>query len=69
MLQANKKVTGQFYIMNLGRDRIILGYPWFRNFNPQIDWPKYKLIGPSMHFDTTFSIKFPHLQEMLAEKL
>jgi hypothetical protein len=27
-----------FYVTNLGRDRIILGMPWFKKFNPQIDW-------------------------------
>jgi hypothetical protein len=27
-----------FYVTNLGRDRIILGMPWFKVFNPQIDW-------------------------------
>jgi len=44
--QGNKRISEWFYIMNLGGDRIILGYPWLHNFNPQIDWPKYKLIGP-----------------------
>lgn len=26
-----------FYIANLGRDHIILGYPWFQKFNPTFD--------------------------------
>jgi hypothetical protein len=29
-----------FYVTNLGRDRIILGMPWFKTFNPQINWEK-----------------------------
>src|ERR1700747_380821 len=29
-----------FYVTNLGRDRIILGMPWFKMFNPQINWEK-----------------------------
>jgi hypothetical protein len=33
-----KKMT--FYVTNLGRDRIILGMPWFKTFNPQINWEK-----------------------------
>ena len=32
-----------FYITNLGKDRIILGYPFLRQFNPRINWVKGKL--------------------------
>ncbi len=67
--QGNKKISEQFYVTNLRGDRIILGYPWLQDFNPQIDWPNHKLIGPSARFDTTFNIRFPHLREMLVEKL
>ena len=28
----------KFYITNLGYQRIILGFPWFRRHNPDIDW-------------------------------
>ena len=31
----------QFYITNLGSDRLILGDPWLRVANPQIDWPRW----------------------------
>ncbi len=34
-----------FFITNLGIDRIILGYPFLRQFNPTIDWQKGKIIG------------------------
>ena len=36
----------KFLIVDLGRDRIILGYPWFREFNPDIDWPTKFVKGP-----------------------
>ena len=36
----------KFLIVDLGQDRIILGYPWFREFNPTIDWPKKFVKGP-----------------------
>jgi hypothetical protein len=26
-----------FFVANLGHDRIILGHPWFKHFNPVID--------------------------------
>ena len=33
------------YITNLGKDRIILGLPWFKTFEPRINWAKGGLIG------------------------
>jgi hypothetical protein len=31
--------------MNLGKDRIILGLPWFREFEPTISWREGELLG------------------------
>jgi hypothetical protein len=28
----------QFFLSNLGENKIILGYPWFAAFQPKIDW-------------------------------
>jgi hypothetical protein len=36
--QGDKVVKLGFYIANLGSDWIILGHPWFKSFNPSIDW-------------------------------
>ena len=30
----------RFYIMGLGNQKIILGLPWLRKHNPEIDWEK-----------------------------
>ena len=30
----------RWYVADLGRDDIILGMPWIRRYNPQIDWQK-----------------------------
>jgi hypothetical protein len=30
--------TMQFFLTNLGKNKIILGYPWFMGFQPKIDW-------------------------------
>jgi hypothetical protein len=39
--QKDKKSTKQwFYVTNLGTDCVLLGYPWLREFNPQINWTK-----------------------------
>jgi len=52
--RGTKKVPSRFYVTNLGSDRLILGYPWLRDFNPQIDWPHYKLVGPPVAIETIF---------------
>jgi len=66
--RGGRKITQRFYITNLGTDRIILGYPWLRAFNPDIDWPNCKLIGPKVKMETMLHARNPHLREMLANK-
>jgi hypothetical protein len=41
-----------FYVANLGHDRLILGHPWFQNFNPVIDWVHNTLMGDEIHIET-----------------
>jgi len=60
--QGNRKIRERFYITNLREDRIILEYPWLCDFNPQINWPNYKLIRLGVHFNMTFEDKFMQLQ-------
>src|SRR5580693_9156258 len=36
--RGDEQIRTQFHVMNLGKDRIILGYPWLEAFNLQIDW-------------------------------
>jgi len=50
--QGNKKERLRFYISNLGKDRFIFGYPWFRKFNPDVDWENTKLRGPQVKVET-----------------
>ncbi len=33
----------QFLITNLGKDEVILGYPWFTTFEPKIQWKEATL--------------------------
>ena len=40
-----KRQTLPIYVTNLGRDRVILGLPWFKAFNPNIQWSVGKLTG------------------------
>jgi hypothetical protein len=47
-----------FFIANLGCDRVILGHPWFKAFNPIIDWTTNQLTGPDIIIETAgFRIK------------
>ena len=41
-----------FYVANLGRDRLILGYPWFTKFNPSFNWKNNVLEGEEVEIDT-----------------
>jgi hypothetical protein len=40
-----QSIEQRFYITNLGADQILLGYPWLRAFNLQIDWAMAKIEG------------------------
>ena len=50
--KGNVKRFQRFYITNLGRDHMILGYPWFRTFKPDIDWDNGTLKGPKVRAET-----------------
>jgi hypothetical protein len=38
IIKGEKHMLQQFYITALGKDRIILGYPFLYDFNPKINW-------------------------------
>jgi hypothetical protein len=35
---GTQRHTLRFFLSNLGENKVILGYPWFAAFQPQIDW-------------------------------
>jgi len=37
---------------------MIFGYPWFKRFNPDIDWEKSELKGPKAQIKTYFMVPF-----------
>jgi hypothetical protein len=45
-------VAQVFFITNLGKDQIILGYPWLREFDSQINWKDGKVHGPPIKLST-----------------
>ena len=38
MTQGSKQVNLQFFLTNIGKHEIILGYPWFTAIQPNINW-------------------------------
>ena len=54
-----------FYVANLGRDHIILGYPWFKIFNPSFNWTTNTLIGEdhSLKLQATIPDTQPHYNQ------
>jgi hypothetical protein len=65
--RGNKKVKQRFYVMGLSGVELILGYPWLRDFNPQIDWPTNKLIGPAVKISTITHQPVPYIQQLLMD--
>jgi len=41
--QGNKKERTQFFVTNIGRDRMLFGYPWCKKFKPDINWDENKI--------------------------
>ena len=42
----------KFYLTNLGKDRVILGYPFLTTFNPHLDWKMGKLRSGEIKIQT-----------------
>ena len=40
---GSKNSKEQFYVTGLGKQRIILSFPWLRKHNPKIDWKTGKI--------------------------
>jgi gag-polyprotein putative aspartyl protease len=51
--RGEKQARQRFYITNLGDDRILLGYPWLEEFNPDIDWKVGAMKGPQIELEVT----------------
>jgi hypothetical protein len=43
----------RFYITSLGKDRIILGYPFLYDFNPKINWKTGKVSGEPVQLQSS----------------
>jgi Retroviral aspartyl protease len=41
---GDRKFNEHFYVTGLGKQKIILGFPWLHKYNPIIDWKKGETI-------------------------
>jgi len=61
VLYNGEQKLQRFFLTSLGKDQMILGYPFLREFNPQIDWSEGKLKGRTI---TLQSMKFCYLRRL-----
>jgi hypothetical protein len=54
---GDQKFNERFYVTGLGKQRIILGFPWLHKYNLIIDWKKGKITFKP------FQINWRHLME------
>ena len=66
--RGNMRRAERFFVSNLGKDRIILGYPWLEHFDPEVDWKNAKLLGPMVHLKTPVYAKFTSKKRLLEEE-
>src|SRR3984893_1260306 len=73
--QGQKEEHLKFYVTNLGRDRMILGFPWLATFNPEINWAEGQIKGPKIQLKTTALVAKEHeeaavsLRQMVLENV
>jgi hypothetical protein len=53
IVKGDKHMLQRFYITSLGKDRIILGYPFLYDFNPKINWKTGKVSGDSVQLQSS----------------
>jgi len=61
---GKKKISTRFLVTELGKDKMILGLPWLKQYNPKIDWNTGKIDIDSIHIENTFSRMFMRSVEL-----
>ena len=46
--KGNKEQRMRFFIANMGEDCFVLGHPFLSAFNPQADWSRGQILGPTI---------------------
>jgi len=64
ILYNGKQKLQKFFLTSLGKDRMILGYPFLQEFNPQIDWTEGELKDGTVALQST---KFRYLKRIFRQ--
>jgi hypothetical protein len=62
---TQKKLQG-FFVANMGPNRMVLGYPWFKEFNPQFNWSENTLLGEAITVQTASHYQCQKRKETIA---
>ena len=67
--KGNKKEQQCFFVINLGLDQLLFGYPWFKAFKPNIDWENGTLLGPEVQMETLLFGTLQHTKTWVKNKI
>jgi hypothetical protein len=46
--KGNEEQQMRFFIADMGEDCFVLGHPFLSAFNPQVDWSRGQILGPTI---------------------
>ena len=52
----------RFFIANTGEDCFVLGHPFLSAFNPQVDWSRGQILGPTIDI---LMVEYKQAQKLL----
>jgi hypothetical protein len=52
----------RFFITNTGEDCFVLGHPFLSTFNPQVDWSRGQILGPTIDI---LMVEYKQAQKLL----
>jgi hypothetical protein len=52
----------RFFIANMGEDCFVLGHPFLSAFNPQVDWSRGQILGPTINI---LMVEYKQAQKLL----
>ena len=60
--KGNEEQRMRFFITNMGEDCFVLGHPFLSVFNPQVNWSRGQILGPTIDILT---VEYKQAQKLL----
>ena len=60
--KGNEEQRMRFFIANTGEDCFVLGHHFLSTFNPQVDWSKGQILGPTIDI---LMVEYKQAQKLL----